>query len=217
MDRGVKIAIFVASIMSLGLGLIWDQVLSHARVIVDESSTDELAAEVINARMGSPDIDCLDIAEDVSPTFEIQPIPESAPADVGEVTAVARAWTEYTVRDGDSWWKLAHVVFKERGLSSTDIQNANKGKVLRPGEVLRIPPDRDALQEGVPAETQRSTPLANSSGAGETEYVVQDGDSWWKIAYVVFKDRELTSEDVANANPGVKLVAGKTIKIPAGR
>ena len=105
------------------------------------------------------------------------------------------------------------MVFKDRGLSSSDIMNANKGKVLRPGEVLRVPPSKEALKEGVPPAHTESK-KSNAPAAGATEYEVQDGDSWWKIAYVVFKDRKLSTDDLQKANPGVKLVAGKTIKIP---
>ncbi|MCA8912500.1 MAG: LysM peptidoglycan-binding domain-containing protein [Planctomycetes bacterium] len=214
MDRGVKIAIFVASILSLGLGLIWDQVLSHARVAVDESTKDELAAEVIDARMGSPEIERIEIPEDTGPNFDIKPVQTSAPdRQPEEQPGVTSSWTDYTVQDGDSWWKLAHVVFKDRGLSSSDIMNANKGKVLRPGEVLRVPPSKEALKEGVPPAHTESK-KSNAPAAGATEYEVQDGDSWWKIAYVVFKDRKLSTDDLQKANPGVKLVAGKTIKIP---
>ena len=220
MDRGVKIAIFVASILSLGLGLIWDQVLSHARVMVEQTSTDELAPEVINARMGSPDIERLEVPEDIGPNFTIQPVDmapvEGDAAEEGSTPVTESEWSDYVVQDGDSWWKLAHLRFKDRGLSSTDIEKANKGKVLRPGEVMRIPPNKEALGQGAPATTRRESTVS-SSGSAETEYVVQDGDSWWKIAYVRFKDRELTSDDIANANPGVKLVAGRTVKIPAGR
>jgi DNA repair exonuclease SbcCD ATPase subunit len=47
--------------------------------------------------------------------------------------------TEYTVKEGDSWWRLANVTFKDRGLSSQDLQQANPGVQLRPGAVIRIP------------------------------------------------------------------------------
>ena len=221
MDRGVKIAIFVASIASLGLGLIWDQVLSHARVLVEDSARDELAAEVISAEMGPPNIDRLQPVDDLDAGFQIKPVEtpgETAEPDAAEAAVPQGEWTEYVVQNGDSWWKLAHVTFKSRGLSSEDIERANQGKVLRPGEKLLIPPGKDAIKSGAPARNAgKATESSASPAKDASEYVIQDGDSWWKIAYVHFKDRGLSSDDISNANPGVKLVPGAKVKIPAGK
>ena len=217
MDRGVQIAIFVASIASLGLGLIWDQVLSHARVMVEESAQDELGPEVIGASMGSPDLERMLPPDELSPSFEVKPVEDQqgeATPDPTEEPSSAASWTEYTVQGGDSWWKLAHVTFKDRGLSSEDIERANPGKVLRPGEGLLIPPGKDAIKSGPSAVTK---PAVTTDNGKETEYTVQEGDSWWVIAYRRFKDRGLSSDDIANANQGVKLVPGAKIKIPAGK
>lgn len=218
MDRGVKIAIFVASIASLGLGLIWDQVLSHARVMVEAESADVLAPQEIQAVVGSPDIARMDPPEDLETPFAIQNVEDLPPAE-DEPADVAAPWTDYVVQDGDSWWKLAHVTFKDRGLSSSDLERANNNVTLVPGKTIKIPPSKEALNAGAPAPRAESTSTSNTttSSNGETEWVVQEGDSWWKIAYVHFKDRKLTSDDVANANPGVKLRPGVKVKIPAGR
>lgn len=214
MDRGVKIAIFVASIASLGLGLIWDQVLSHARVMVEDTPGDVLGPEVIDARVGSPDIARLDVPPDLDPQFPINNIEDLPPA-ADEPTETAAAWTDYVVQEGDSWWKLAHVTFKDRGLSSSDLERANNNVTLVPGKTIKIPPNKDALKGGAP-EPRSTADSQPATAVGQTEYVVQEGDSWWKIAYVRFKDRKLSSDDVANANPGVKLRAGVKIKIPPG-
>lgn len=217
MDRGVKIAIFVASIASLGLGLIWDQVLSHARVMVEDSPQDVLAPELIDARVGSPDIARLDPPEGLDPQFPVADVTELPPADEAPVV-VAAPWTDYVVQDGDSWWKLAHVTFKDRGLSSTDLERANGNVTLVPGKTIKIPPSKEALKVGVPSpQPDRTSNSSTANSSGETEWVVLEGDSWWKIAYVHFKDRNLSSDDVANANPGVKLRPGAKVKIPAGR
>lgn len=48
-------------------------------------------------------------------------------------------WTLYTAKEGDSWWRIAHVTFKDRGLTTQDLQQANPGVELRPGTILRIP------------------------------------------------------------------------------
>jgi nucleoid-associated protein YgaU len=212
MDRGVKIAIFVASIAALCLGLIWDQVLSHARVIVEETADDPLAAEVMDANIGSPEIGRLEPSDDLAPQFDTRPVDDTPgePEGVSEVVAVSAEPTEYTVKDGDSYWKLAHVTFKDRGLSSEDIKRANGGKELRTGDKFMVPAGK-ATGAAQP-KPQEPKPAASSEA---TEYTVQDGDSWWKIAYVHFKGRGLTSDDLIKANPGAKLVAGNKVKIPA--
>ncbi|MBZ0135029.1 MAG: LysM peptidoglycan-binding domain-containing protein [Planctomycetes bacterium] len=214
MDRGVKIAIFVASIASLGLGLIWDQVLSHARVLVEDNPADVLAPEVIDARVGSPDIARLNVPDELDPQFPIPNLDTLPPAEA-EPVQVDAPWTDYVVQNGDSWWKLAHVTFKNRELSSSDLERANHNVTLVPGKTIKIPPNKEALKGGAPAPVSERTEAGAGTGS-ETEYIVKDGDSWWKIAYVHFKDRGITSDDVANANPGVKLRAGVKVKIPAG-
>lgn len=216
MDRGVKIAIFVASIASLGLGLIWDQVLSHARVMVEDDAKDVLAPEEIQARVGSPDIARLDVPDELDPQFDIKDVEDLPPVEPEPATEAA-PWTEYVVQDGDSWWKLAHVTFKDRDLSSSDLERANNNVKLVPGKTIMIPPNKEALKGGAAAPQPAPTEATNTGGStGETEYEVREGDSWWKIAYVRFKDRKLTSDDVANANPGVKLRPGIKITIPPG-
>ncbi|MBX3459286.1 MAG: LysM peptidoglycan-binding domain-containing protein [Planctomycetes bacterium] len=216
MDRGVKIAIFVASIISLALGLIWDQVLNSARVAVQQEAPDELGPETMQARMGSPEIPRAALPADFDARPVDEPLPQhnEAPAEP-DTTA---QWTEYTVAGGDSWWKLAHKTFKDRGLEISDLQGANPGVQLKPGEKLRIPPFKGA-QAGQatpapkpthPAQPATSQPAASSA----VEYTVVEGDSWWKIAYVHFKSRGVTTEQLQAANPGVALRAGARIKVP---
>lgn len=222
MDRGVKIAIFAASIISLGFGLIWDQVLSHARVALEPESADTLAGETMEARMGSRDIARMEVAPDLAPQFQaaVPDATEVEPAPGNNEPPPATGWTEYTVKNGDSWWRIAHVEFKDRGLSSEDVQKANPGVVLRPGSIVKIP----VSKESVGSTAGQSNPTAGSStpassappAAGATEYIVKEGDSWWKIAHTHFKDRGLDSDDLQKANPGVALRPGVKLKIPAG-
>lgn len=147
MDRGVKIAIFVASIVSLVLGLVWDQVLSQARVMVERPAENPMGPEVINANVGAPNLPRMELLEKVEAAAAVTP-PEL------------------------------------------------EGGVIAP---------------------QVGPSAAPAADTGVTEYEIQPGDSWWKIAHTRFKDRGLSSEEIAAANPGVKLVAGKRIKIPAGK
>ena len=141
MDRGVKIAIFVASVVSLGLGLVWDQVLSHARSVVETELAGEMDPERIEAIVGPPHI------QRAPPTEEFEPIPAPAAADPQPTKPTPEpnpesGWTEYVVQPNDGWWLIANRRFKSRGLTSTEIADANIGKRLRPGVVIKIPPAR---------------------------------------------------------------------------
>lgn len=226
MDRGVKVAIFVASIVSLALGLIWDQVLSQARNAVQREIVDELGPEIMQANVGPPDVARLAQPEG----FEAQapatlPDPQQPAAEPAQEpeTPAWQNWTEYTIEHGDSWWKLTHVTFKERGLSTKDLQEANPGVVtLRPGMKIMIPP--------LPGATDAEAPLRQASSPGGVagyptpppvlppqpeEYTVQGGDSWWHIAHEVHKVLGKSTKEWRAANPDVgTLRPGMKINIP---
>ncbi|CAG0982195.1 hypothetical protein PLCT2_01975 [Planctomycetaceae bacterium] len=144
MDRGVKIAIFVASIVSLGLGLIWDQVLNHAREVVAEDKGDGFHSEKLKARIGPKDLQRQEIPADLAPD-NVAPKPdvkaETEPKpDAGKPTETPTSDVdEYTVQAGDSWWKIAYTRLKGRGLSTESLQKANPGVELKPGVKLKIP------------------------------------------------------------------------------
>lgn len=217
MDRGVKVAIFVASILSLALGLIWDQVLSHARTTVEESQQDELGPQRMSASIGSPDLPRMQPPESITPA---EPV-EDAPQPETPTAPTAPTQSTHTVQAGDSWWKLAHVTYKDRALSTKEIQDANPDvKTLKVGIALVIPAGKATLPVVQGRETQPRevppTPQAPENAAA-TEYEVQAGDSWWKIAYVHFKSRKLETSDLEKANPGVTLKPGIRVKIPAGK
>lgn len=143
MDRGVKIAIFVASVVSLGLGLVWDQVLSSARGALAEERPDVLGPERVDARVGSPDIPRA-LPKDAQPQAPV-PAPAVAPEipkAASPVEPAAIQASDYTLVAGDNPWKLAHTRFKDRALTTEDIKNANPNAKWRPGEVIKIPPAR---------------------------------------------------------------------------
>lgn len=143
MDRGVKIAIFVASIVSLALGLVWDQVLSQARVMVEKPAENPMGPELMNANVGAPNLPRMELAEKVEAAIEATPpelggaVPAAAPAPAAP--APDQGVTEYEVQPGDSLWKIANRVFKDRGLTSKDIEDANPGVKLVPGKKIKIP------------------------------------------------------------------------------
>lgn len=142
MDRGVKIALFVASLVSLALGLVWDQVLSQARVAVQKPAAGDMAPEELAARVGSPDIPRLELEQAIEEQKAAPQVAEPAPGPQQPAAKPAgqpAAETEYEVQAGDSWWSIANRKFKDRGLTSTDLEKANAGVTLRPGKKIRIP------------------------------------------------------------------------------
>lgn len=102
----------------------------------------------------------------------------------------------YTVRAGDSWWKIAQQQLGN-GARSEELAAYN-GKttksVIHPGDKLKLPgaAAKAAATESKPAAVQESKPAAAGNKApepekkpaaqAETTYTVKQGDSWWKIA-----------------------------------
>ncbi len=220
MDRGVKIAIFVASIVSLALGLVWDQVLNQARNAVQDERVDELAADVIQTVVGPPNVQRLQPPEgfEASPpssqqqtsadSSESPPSPPAPPSPADD-------WVDYVLQPNDSANLLAYRRFADRGLTTKDIQDANPGCKWRVGDSVRIPPRKGAA----PASTIVPPAPAAAAGIEPIEYVVQQGDSWWGIAFERFKDRfkqrGLGTDDLKAANPEIKtLQPGDKLKIP---
>ncbi|MCC6573049.1 MAG: LysM peptidoglycan-binding domain-containing protein [Planctomycetes bacterium] len=137
----MKIAIFVASVLSLGLGLVWDQVLSSARNAIAEERPDVLGPERVEARVGAPDIPRA-LPKSAQPQAQPQPVKAPTPevkTPAVEVKPAAGNDTEYTLVSGDNPWKLAHERFKDRKLETDDIKNANPNAKWRPGEKIKIP------------------------------------------------------------------------------
>ncbi|GIK54138.1 MAG: hypothetical protein BroJett014_31110 [Planctomycetota bacterium] len=143
MDRGIKIAIFVASVISLGLGLIWDQVLSRARDVVADERPDVMGPERIEARVGPKDLQRQELPGDMAEvntapaahkeeaTTPQAPVPQPKPAAGGV--------EEYVVQKGDSWWSIAHTRFKGKGVTTESLQQANPGVSLKPGVKVKVP------------------------------------------------------------------------------
>jgi hypothetical protein len=227
MDRGVKIAIFVASIVSLALGLIWDQVLNQARNVAQGSTinADELGSDLISAVVGPPEVPRLQPPEG----FEVRPPAQDSSHGDGQANPPADAentppapvhsgWEEYVLQKNDSAWALAHEKFRDRGLKVEDLEAANPGCKWRVGDKVRIPPKSGAVAPPPGSTTERQPTVAgypNGNNAnGPIEYVVQENDSWWKIAHVHFRDRGKSSDEIEAANPGKKLRPGVKITIP---
>lgn len=145
MDRGVKIAIFVASVVSLGLGLIWDQVLNHAREVVAEDKGDGFHSEKLKARIGPKDLQRQEIPAELAPD-NVAPVSPKATDDPTPSEAAVHAATEdftlYVVKDGDIAANICHRMFKDRNLTTVDLAAANPGidvAKIKPGMKLKIP------------------------------------------------------------------------------
>lgn len=149
MDRGVKIAIFVASVISLSLGLIWDQVLSQARVMVEQPAKDPMGPETMHASVGSPDIERMELVKAVEAGAQAAqtaqapaPGPSEKPKNAQDPVVADDARlpeVEYEVVAGDNWWTIANRKFQERGWTSGDLEKYNNGAKLVAGKKVRIP------------------------------------------------------------------------------
>jgi len=101
--------------------------------------------------------------------------------------AGAAAYVSYTVRPGDSLWKIAQA----NGTTVTALQSANglPGTTIYPGQTLRVP-------------------------AGGTAYTVRSGDSLWKIAQAFGTTTSAIMS--ANGLSSSVIYPGQRLVIPAG-
>lgn len=113
-------------------------------------------------------------------------------------TPATGAYTNYTVKYGDSWWSIAADQMGS-GMKMTELASYNNkttSSIIHPGDVLKIP--------------------NGSSKATYYNYTVKSGDSWWGIAYKEMKDGSRMGY-LANYNgktTSVVLHPGDVIKIP---
>ncbi|MEZ5994000.1 MAG: LysM domain-containing protein [Planctomycetota bacterium] len=124
----------------------------------------------------------------------------------------AEGFTKYTAQEGDSWWKLAHVKFKDRGLNSADIEGANPGKKPLPGTVLLIP-------EASKVETVKRVLVDSPKKSyGQRLVRAEEGDTAFSLALECYSDRK-RFRDIMAANPSMpwsdRLIGGEYILLPA--
>lgn len=105
----------------------------------------------------------------------IEPLPATSTAGAGQ-TAGTGSTSTYTVRGGDSLWKIAN----SNGISLAALLSANgltENSVIQPGQSLRIPGGSSSTRSASPAAS-----AASSRPEGTTTYTVRSGDSLSVIA-----------------------------------
>ncbi|MCA8940749.1 MAG: LysM peptidoglycan-binding domain-containing protein [Planctomycetes bacterium] len=166
MDRGIKIAILVACLLSLGLGIVWARVIDVVRP-GNEAANDPLLMEPdrVSATIGAPQAEAERpvaierIMPEPPPTSEEDhPHIEDEASSEKVVVAADGEWPahiaphirdgKYIMQDGDNYWKLARnsqrfkFLFESKGIDYNDWQKANAhldDRKIRPGTALTIP------------------------------------------------------------------------------
>lgn len=114
----------------------------------------------------------------------IAPIPDVPPFVEPKIEALS-----YTVKKGDSLWKIARI----HGVSMQELaafNNMDLKKILKVGEIVRIPPGGALIPEDkLPPIKKVAAAGGKSAKSADTEeipadgvYTVKNGDSLWKIA-----------------------------------
>jgi LysM repeat protein len=150
-------------------------------------------------------------ATDPAATASLTP-PTPAPAPV----AIAPAARSYTVKKGDSLWKVA----KTEGVSIGDIARANnlsKTTALKVGQKLQVPAKAAPVtaQASVVPTSAGETIAPAAAAATPMEgnvYIVKTGDSLWKIARA--QNVSVASLKQANSLTSDSLKIGQKLHVP---
>lgn len=163
---------------------------------------------------------------------------KTATASTGAEPKIGPADHPYVVQPSDTYLKVA----ARHGVSEEDLRTANANVPLRAGRILRIPPrhivavepaemarrrenttgtgGRVVAAEALPADAVLIRPAIRRAtvGSGPTTsprgYVVQPGDSVWRIANRFGVPQEKLMEANGIDDPR-KMRAGMTLRIPA--
>jgi LysM repeat protein len=150
------------------------------------------------------------------PTQDLTPVPPAPTTTAPVAAAPAPAAKTYTVKKGDSLWKIA----KAEGVSIGDIaraNNLNKTTALKVGQKLQVP----AKSEPVTAQASVVPTTAALAAAPVTPvatpmegniYLVKTGDSLWKIARA--QNVSVSAIKQANSLTSDSLKIGQKLHIP---
>lgn len=141
-----------------------------------------------------------------------------APASSAQTTAPTTAARTYVVKKGDSLWKIA----KAENLTVGELSRANnltKTSTLKIGQKLTVPAKTEkanvATASVIPTSTDAPTMAASPSAtadAGGAMYIVQSGDSLWKIARR--QNVSVSALKQANNLSGDSLKVGQKLHVP---
>ena len=114
----------------------------------------------------------------------------------------------YTVKSGDSVWKIAH----ECGMSMNELVSLNgiKNNLIFPGQVLKVK-DGAKTENVSKSETSGSKNQNAASNGGSSTYTVKSGDSVWKISH----EHGMSMDELKSLN-GLKdnlIIPGQVLKI----
>ncbi|SFG89935.1 LysM peptidoglycan-binding domain-containing protein [Sporolactobacillus nakayamae] len=88
--------------------------------------------------------------------------------------------TTYTVRSGDSLWKIA----SENGITVSALKSANglKSDVIYPGQSLKLSGSAPSSSSVTVKQTSYNSKSEKASSLSASDYKVKKGDSLWEIA-----------------------------------
>ena len=114
----------------------------------------------------------------------------------------------YTVKSGDSVWKIAH----ECGMSMNELVSLNgiKNNLIFPGQVLKVKAGAKAKNVSKSETSGSKNQNAASNGSSST-YTVKSGDSVWKISH----EHGMSMDELKSLN-GLKdnlIIPGQVLKI----
>jgi LysM repeat protein len=148
-----------------------------------------------------------------SDTPAIQPATPVAGPDVSAVPEIKTEPIKYTVKSGDSFWKIA----RDYGVSKEELAAYNKmplQKPLKTGAILMIPPGGAPVSpEKLASHGKVATGKAGATHPANGSYTVGSNDSLWKIAakYNIKTDALAAAN---NIDPKKPLQVGQKLVIP---
>ena len=148
-----------------------------------------------------------------SDTPAIQPATPVAGPEVSAVPEIKTEPMKYTVKSGDSFWKIA----RDYGVSKEELAAYNKmslQKPLKTGATLMIPPGGAPVSPDKLASHGKAAPgKAGATHPANGSYTVGSNDSLWKIAakYNIKTDALAAAN---NIDPKKPLQVGQKLVIP---